>query len=205
MVTRINLIMQEKRLSQSQFASAINIQRSTLSHILSGRNNPSLDFVIKVVEAFPDISLEWLARGIGNMHSDENKQIENNEKNESSTQKQAKASKKVKEYNYSLFPDIINNNDSPLENESEVIHKDQIKPQVQKAINSTLENNSDPQKHQYTKENATDINKTKSNTHSDNPQVLAVNNNNEINSLSKKTKADSIIILYNDGTYQMMQ
>ena len=60
--------MEAKKLSPTQFAAAINIQRSTLSHILSGRNNPSLDFIIKVVETFPDINLDWLARGVGDMY-----------------------------------------------------------------------------------------------------------------------------------------
>ena len=68
MITRINKVMEAKKLSPTQFAAAINIQRSTLSHILSGRNNPSLDFIIKVVETFPDINLDWLARGVGDMY-----------------------------------------------------------------------------------------------------------------------------------------
>lgn len=86
--------MEAKKLSPTQFAAAINIQRSTLSHILSGRNNPSLDFIIKVVETFPDINLDWLARGIGDMY----KTKTSNEKPDTTQSKlKAPAKEKVKE------------------------------------------------------------------------------------------------------------
>ncbi|MBR0123259.1 MAG: helix-turn-helix transcriptional regulator [Bacteroidales bacterium] len=92
MITRINKVMEAKKLSPTQFAAAINIQRSTLSHILSGRNNPSLDFIIKVVETFPDINLDWLARGVGDMHKT------SNEKPDTTQSKlKAPAKEKVKE------------------------------------------------------------------------------------------------------------
>lgn len=84
--------MEAKKLSPTQFAAAINIQRSTLSHILSGRNNPSLDFIIKVVETFPDINLDWLARGVGDMYKT------SNEKPDTTQSKlKAPAKEKVKE------------------------------------------------------------------------------------------------------------
>lgn len=60
--------MQAQNLSSSQFADRIGVQRSGLSHILSGRNNPSLDFVLKVLAAFPDINPVWLLQGKGKMY-----------------------------------------------------------------------------------------------------------------------------------------
>ena len=68
MIKRIELIMQAQNLSSSQFADRIGVQRSGLSHILSGRNNPSLDFVLKVLAAFPDINPVWLLQGKGKMY-----------------------------------------------------------------------------------------------------------------------------------------
>lgn len=47
----------------SQFAEAIGIQRSGLSHILSGRNQPSLDFIKKLIHRFPDVDIYWLITG----------------------------------------------------------------------------------------------------------------------------------------------
>ena len=46
--------------SASSFAEKIGVQRSSISHILSGRNKPSLDFVLKVLSAFPEVELYWL-------------------------------------------------------------------------------------------------------------------------------------------------
>lgn len=46
----------------------IGVQRSSISHILSGRNRPSLDFVQKILKVFPDIRSEWLVMGKGPMY-----------------------------------------------------------------------------------------------------------------------------------------
>ena len=67
MVDRIRKIIQVKKLSASAFADRIGVPRSTISHILSGRNNPSLDLVQKILDAFPDVQTEWMVRGYGNM------------------------------------------------------------------------------------------------------------------------------------------
>jgi len=52
-------------LSASAFAEKVSVQRSSISHILSGRNKPSLEFITKVANAFPDIELLWLLSGDG--------------------------------------------------------------------------------------------------------------------------------------------
>jgi len=51
--------------SASSFAEKVGVQRSTISHILSGRNKPSLDFVMKVLSHFPEVELYWLMNGKG--------------------------------------------------------------------------------------------------------------------------------------------
>jgi len=51
--------------SASSFAEKIGVQRSSISHILSGRNKPSLDFIMKVLSSFPEVELYWLLNGKG--------------------------------------------------------------------------------------------------------------------------------------------
>ena len=51
--------------SASSFAEKIGVQRSSISHILSGRNKPSLDFVMKILHAYPEVELYWLMNGKG--------------------------------------------------------------------------------------------------------------------------------------------
>ncbi len=51
--------------SASSFAEKIGVQRSSISHILSGRNKPSLEFVLKVLSSFPEVELYWLLNGKG--------------------------------------------------------------------------------------------------------------------------------------------
>jgi len=65
MKERIEEIMRSEGLSAADFADKIGINRSGLSHIINGRNNPSLDFVMKIHNAFPSISLDWLLDGKG--------------------------------------------------------------------------------------------------------------------------------------------
>jgi transcriptional regulator with XRE-family HTH domain len=60
---RVKKIMEDNGLSSSQMAERIGVQRSAISHILSGRNKPSLDFILKVLEAFENVSSDWLLKG----------------------------------------------------------------------------------------------------------------------------------------------
>jgi transcriptional regulator with XRE-family HTH domain len=67
MVDRIQKILHYKKLTASKFADMVGAPRSTISHIISGRNNPSLEFLQKILDTFPDIQTEWLIRGEGSM------------------------------------------------------------------------------------------------------------------------------------------
>ncbi|WJS93705.1 helix-turn-helix domain-containing protein [Flavobacterium johnsoniae] len=65
-VKRLETVMDYYSLSTSAFADKIGVQRSSMSHLLSGRNKPSLDFVMKISEVFPDVNLYWILFGTGN-------------------------------------------------------------------------------------------------------------------------------------------
>lgn len=67
MKDRIETIMKQEQLTPSSFAESIDIQRSTLTHILRGRNNPSLDVVMKIHQRYNYINLDWLLYGTGEM------------------------------------------------------------------------------------------------------------------------------------------
>ncbi|GAB1855597.1 helix-turn-helix transcriptional regulator [Flavobacteriaceae bacterium MHTCC 0001] len=63
--------------SASSFAEKIGVQRSSISHILSGRNKPSLDFVLKVLSTFPEVELYWLLNGKGTFPKTDTIQVAN--------------------------------------------------------------------------------------------------------------------------------
>lgn len=67
MKERIIRIMEHENLSPSKFAELIGIQRSAVSHILSGRNNASLDVLMKILECFSFLNTDWLLFGRGEM------------------------------------------------------------------------------------------------------------------------------------------
>lgn len=65
MKERLIELMELLHLTPTQFANAIDVQRATLQHILNGRNEPSLKFMMAIHKAYPDIELEWLLDGKG--------------------------------------------------------------------------------------------------------------------------------------------
>lgn len=71
MKDRIAHIMRAKNLKASDFAVLLGIQPSGISHILSGRNQPSLDFIKKLKETFPEYNLDWIIFGKGPMTTSE--------------------------------------------------------------------------------------------------------------------------------------
>jgi len=67
MTDRIQLILKTLNLSPTRLADEIDVQRSSVSHILSGRNKPSLDFIMKLLSTYPEINSDWLLFGKGQM------------------------------------------------------------------------------------------------------------------------------------------
>lgn len=62
---RLEKMLSHYNLSASSFADKIGVGRSSISHILSGRNKPSLDFILKILGEFPEVNLYWLMNGKG--------------------------------------------------------------------------------------------------------------------------------------------
>ena len=67
MVDRIKQVMEHYEETPASFAEKVGVNRSNLTHVFSGRNQPSLDFAKKVLVAFPEVSTEWLIMGVGKM------------------------------------------------------------------------------------------------------------------------------------------
>lgn len=67
MKERIKHLMDYKKLSAAELADTIGVQRSNVSHVINGRNNPSSTFIEKLLLTFPDLNARWLITGEGNM------------------------------------------------------------------------------------------------------------------------------------------
>ena len=68
-IKRLEKLLDFHGLSASAFADKVKVQRSSISHLLAGRNKPSLEFVLKVTKAFPEVNLYWLLNGEGSFPS----------------------------------------------------------------------------------------------------------------------------------------
>jgi transcriptional regulator with XRE-family HTH domain len=70
MVTRFQTLLQELKLTAAEFAGRIGVQRSSMSHVMSGRNKPSIDFLEKILRSFPEVNADWLITGNGHWKID---------------------------------------------------------------------------------------------------------------------------------------
>jgi transcriptional regulator with XRE-family HTH domain len=70
MKTRLLEFLKIENKSSAQLAEEIGVQASGISHILSGRNNPSLDFILKMLEKYQFLSTDWLLFGKGSMYKE---------------------------------------------------------------------------------------------------------------------------------------
>lgn len=73
---RITEIISYSGLTPSEFADEIEVQRSNISHIASGRNKPSLDFLVKIKTRFPELQWDWLISGDGEMKISQEEKID---------------------------------------------------------------------------------------------------------------------------------
>lgn len=76
-IKRLEIILDYYSLSASAFADKVGVQRSSLSHLLSGRNKPSLDLILKIIDSFPEVDLYWILNGKGNFPKSEKIEIKN--------------------------------------------------------------------------------------------------------------------------------
>lgn len=108
---RITLLIEHLDLSSAEFADACEIKRPILSHILSGRNNPSLMVVSHVIEAFPNVNLNWLLLGKGHMFTNVNERQTTTKPNDTYTNVNQRAA---------LAPPVVNSpklNVTPAQNQ----------------------------------------------------------------------------------------
>ena len=113
---KLQIILDYYGISATDFSNQISVNRSTISHLLSGRNKPSLDFVMKVLEKFPEVELYWILNGKGTFPSEKTKNllISNSEvktpKSDTSLKSQEKLKKQIhipSEFSKNLSDDDI--------------------------------------------------------------------------------------------------
>jgi len=91
MKDRLEKVMQHYALNASEFANATGVKRSALTHVLSGRNQPGIRFLQKILEAFPDVNGDWLLTGNGQMLKLAHSNVNNSEDEISKSQSNEEA------------------------------------------------------------------------------------------------------------------
>ena len=133
-IKRLEEILEYYGLSASGFADKISVQRSSLSHLLSGRNKPSLDFILKIIDEFPEVDLYWILNGKGTFPKSENKIIEN--RSSAPISKIENVIEKTIESNSDLFSQNLESGNTAVKNNLEEKNSNtQIFPQTQNSSN----------------------------------------------------------------------
>ena len=70
MNNRLKQFLAAENITQAQFADNLNVVRASVSHVLSGRNNPGFDFIKAMMAKYPRLNIEWLIFGKGKMYKD---------------------------------------------------------------------------------------------------------------------------------------
>lgn len=77
MKERIKMIMEAENMTPARFADNLQIGRAVISHILNGRNNPSLDVITRILSQLPKLNSDWLLTGSGSMYKSERPELKN--------------------------------------------------------------------------------------------------------------------------------
>jgi len=174
MLDRILKIMDYNKFTPSEFADVLEIDRSRLSHILNGRNKPSLEIVMKILEKFPEISSDWLLFGSGNML----KNIETSNKNSNFINEKTKPTTAELDLN---IPDSYNDDKNF---DKQINEEKDIKEEIKEPINAPLPDNS---------KNEDDLNLESQSVTSNQPMQVINENIKEI---------ISIVWFFSDGTFK---
>ncbi len=132
MVDRIKQLMEHYQLSPASFAEVIGINRSNLTHLFSGRNQPSLDLAKKILHYYPDIKTEWLIMGVGDMfRNNEEKELQARIVNERKLQEEMREPDL-----FSTAPSIINVNigESPIVEKKEINEEISDSREIEKKV-----------------------------------------------------------------------
>lgn len=200
MKDRIVKIIMYNKLTHVAFAQRLGVQPSSVTHILNGRNKPSLDFIIKIINAFPEISIEWLLLGKGNMLKSDF--LDQNE-NQSNTNKNIKNELVSEVLKSDLFSEQSFDNNSLISNDL-VIAENESK------LNLVKENNDTEDKTLF----QTDKNDIKKSLSKDNYQKKEIpddfinENTTEIDkNIPKEKKLQKpihILLIFEDETYDFL-
>lgn len=113
---RVKMVMENEGFSPTSFADTIGVQRPSMSHILSGRNKPSIDIVQKIITSLPHYNPIWLLNGTGNMlqlnmfESEDDLKEKQNEKAAAANSKEKKKSKSASNKNINFVKQALESN-----------------------------------------------------------------------------------------------
>lgn len=137
-IKRLEIILDYYSLNASSFADKIGVQRSSLSHLLSGRNKPSLDFILKILDVFPDVDLYWILNGKGSFPKNTEQPNNNENKVEQVIKQNIPAPPPSEIIPDNLFSSITITNSMPQLETSKIENQNRTKNQNDEGIDKIV-------------------------------------------------------------------
>lgn len=134
-IKRLEIVLEYYSLNASAFADRIGVQRSSLSHLLSGRNKPSLDFILKIADVFPDVDLYWILNGTGTFPKSDKSSIQKNILIEEESRWETPTLSSHDSIPKDLFSEIVN----PIEEKTYETKKSENKNPQNEAISGEID------------------------------------------------------------------
>ena len=180
MNTRLKQFIAAENISQSQFADAIKVVRASVSHVLSGRNKPGYDFITAIMNAYPNLNMEWLMLGKGKMYKSQ----------EQTTHESAAVMTADSAFEDFTEPNV--ENDLPLLFD----YDDEVLPSSVAPATAMPQHSEPPQTAQI---------RPSAHVSPSAPAMNSMNTlDNVVQSVVKQRNAVKLIIFYDDGTFQEM-
>ncbi len=134
-IKRLEIILDYYSLNASSFADKIGVQRSSMSHLLSGRNKPSLDFILKIIDFFPEIDLYWIINGKGHFPKNNEEPVAQNK----IASQELKVNPPTLSNNKDAIIDLFSKNENPVEEKSVEIKTSQSAPLKNEVVSEEIE------------------------------------------------------------------
>ena len=216
---RIIQIMQNYGLNSLQFANKLGVQPSNISHILSGRNKPSLDFITKILKNFPDIDYKWLVLNQGSMLSLESQNVEN-KNNETNLPKEENSLQNKPQQEQNKITAEVNNimveeNQTTTDNKLATKCENNVKPTVDNTmfdenkaveeVNNTLFAENKPKVEEKPKEQQPNLFSVFQTIEPKQQLKTEIVQKEEHQTLQRKNKVrniEKVIVFYDDNTYK---
>ncbi len=195
---RLEQFMRSEGLTSAKFAEILSVQPSSISHLLSGRNNPNFDFISKLLMMFPNLNPHWIINGIGEMYLDSNSTQTADKDDKSNSDVDSLQSQFLTTDNY-----VQNDDNQSSYTAFTNVTTANIQTQNSEVEVSREENDQSVKTVSDSEFASDDVKRMDSEAINIAPDTFVKPLSKVPNSIPSKSAVNQVLLLYNDGTFEL--